>query len=532
MLDYLVFRKLGLILAETCVLVACVLLAFFPRMQRSPVLSWDAYLIVQNALIIALVFQFFFHLRDVYAPPKGQSMGPFVLCEGQAFLLASEVLCILYYMFPGLGMEQRPFLLSLGLIAIFLLSWRALLRSYFVSRRPRSNVLVLGTGRLARELVEEVLRHPEYGYRVSGFISDEPGLVGVSIVNPRVLGVYSELSALISKHKIDRIVVEQKDRRGKLPVAELLDLKTQGVTIEDATSFYERISGKIAIENLKPSWMIFNSGFQIFKRQLIQKQLLSVVVSLILIVFFPPIFLLVAILIKLDSPGPIFYRQKRVGQGGRIFTMWKFRSMRKDAESGIGPVWAEENDPRVTRVGRWLRKLRLDELPQLYNIIRGDMTLVGPRPERPNFVDKLEKTIPFFSIRRSVKPGITGWAQINSGYSNTVELTKEKLQHDLFYIKNMSWFLDAFIIFQTIKIVLTGKKTSISPSWETVGARDSSNANIRAVPQEAQTGYRGSTFADLPTQTTPFLWEAISEKLPVGPVNERGERTKAAGHNS
>jgi sugar transferase (PEP-CTERM system associated) len=239
-----------------------------------------------------------------------------------------------------------------------------------------------------------------------------------------------------------------------LPIEELLRLKTQGVAVEDATSLYERITGKIAVENLKPSWMIFNAGFEVSRSMMMQKRVFSIAVSAILLILLSPIILLTMLLIKLDSRGPIFHCQERVGKDGKAFTLWKFRSMRADAEKQTGPVWSEPGDRRVTRVGKILRRTRLDEVPQLFNILRGDMSMVGPRPERPHFVKELATMIPFYHLRHAVKPGITGWAQINYEYGNSVRDAVEKLQYDLFYIKHMSWVLDSVIVLQTIKTVL------------------------------------------------------------------------------
>jgi sugar transferase (PEP-CTERM system associated) len=347
------------------------------------------------------------------------------------------------------------FAISLVLISVFLILWHTLLRLYFGIRTPRSNVLVLGTGRLARELVSEILRHPELGMGICGFVDDNPDLLGKSIVNPRVIGLCADLASVVAKNKVDRVVVELQDRRGRLPIEHLLQLKTRGVAIEEATSLYERISGKIAIENLKPSWMIFNAGFQVSRTALFQKRFLSIAVSVVLLILLFPLALLIMALIKLDSAGPVFFRQDRVGQNGKIFTLWKFRSMRADAEKETGPVWATPGtDSRVTRIGKILRRTRLDEVPQLINVLRGDMSMVGPRPERPHFVKELASMIPFYQIRHAVKPGVTGWAQINYEYGSSVRDAVEKLQYDLFYIKHMSWLLDTVIVFETIKTVL------------------------------------------------------------------------------
>ena len=242
-----------------------------------------------------------------------------------------------------------------------------------------------------------------------------------------------------------------------MPIEDLLNLKTRGVAVEEATGLYERITGKIALENLKPSWMIFNPGFEVSKSMLLRKRLLSLIVSVLLLAIFSPVILLLLLLIKLDSSGPVFHKQERVGQNGRVFTLWKFRSMHRDAERDTGPVWAVEGDSRVTRIGRFLRRTRLDELPQIYNVLRGDMSLVGPRPERPKFVQELSEQIPYYHLRHAVKPGVTGWAQINCEYGNSVKGAVEKLQYDLFYIKNLSMLLDFLVVFETIKTVLVRK---------------------------------------------------------------------------
>jgi len=410
--------------------------------------------IIQRALICAIVFQSSLHLRDVYDFRKGLPLPRFALQLGQALGLASLLLWALYRMFPSLEVKYDVFALSLIFCSAFLLAWHTLLRAVNTFRRPASDVLILGTGAMARKLAKEVLRHPEYGLGVRGFASDDPELVGKSIVNPTVLGTYLDLPKIVSEHRIDRIVVAVEDRRGKLPVEELLNLKLQGIAIEDDSSFYERVCGKLSIEHLKPEWMIFNSGFNRHRRQMFFKQLLSVAVSIFLLILILPILPLIMLLIKLDSPGPIFYCQKRVGRDGRIFTLWKFRSMHEDAECNSGAVWAADDDPRVTRVGKYLRRLRLDESPQLLNIFRGDMTLVGPRPERPAIFAELRQNISEYALRHTVVPGVTGWAQINYAYANSIEHSIEKLQYDLFYVKNMSWVLDSIILFQTIKTVL------------------------------------------------------------------------------
>jgi sugar transferase (PEP-CTERM system associated) len=454
LLRYLAFRKFGAVVVENVLLVCCVLDAVHIRLREWPLSPKNYPSFLFRAFVIAVVFQLFLHFRDVYDFRKTLSFAQFFVRLAQAIGMASGVLTLVWYVFEDLYVGRGILLISIILISIFLTVWHTLLRVWVGVRAPRSNVLVLGTGRLARELVTEILRHPELGIGVTGFVDDNPALVGVSVVNPKVIGLYKELPRIVAETKVDRIVVELQDRRGRLPIEELLTLKTQGVAIEDATSLYERITGKIAIENLKPSWMIFNAGFEVSRNVLLQKRVISLLVSSILLILCSPVILLVMALIKLSSRGPIFYGQERVGQDGHVFTLWKFRSMSEDAEKGTGPVWASEHDPRVTPVGRILRRTRLDELPQLINVFRGDMSLVGPRPERPHFVKELSAMIPFYHLRHAVKPGVTGWAQINYGYGNSVRDAVEKLQYDLFYIKHMSALLDFLIGFETVKTVL------------------------------------------------------------------------------
>jgi sugar transferase (PEP-CTERM system associated) len=454
---YLALRRFGAVFLETLLLICCVLAAYYIRIHELS-LSWTGYdQVLPKAILIAIVFQLSLHLNDIYGFRGARPSKEYAVRLSHALIMAAGALCALYYLAPGLIVGRGVFFISLILSSIFLVFWHTMLRLYLGKRTPRTNLLVLGTSNLAREAVREILRHPELGIKVVGFVDDNPQLVGVSIVNPKVVGLYEDLPRLVTTNEVDRIIVGLKDRRGKLPIKELLDLKTRGVAIEDVTAFYERVAGKIPVENLKPSWMVFNSGFGVSKGMLLKKRILSLLISSALLVLMSPVMLLLMIMIKLDSRGSVFYRQERVGQDGKPFMLVKFRSMHKNAESQSGPVWSKENDDRVTRVGRFMRQMRLDELPQFFNVFRGDMSLVGPRPERPHFVQQLAEAIPFYHMRHVVKPGITGWAQINYGYASSLENTVEKLQYDLFYIKNMSCVLDGLIMLETVKTVLVEK---------------------------------------------------------------------------
>jgi sugar transferase (PEP-CTERM system associated) len=256
---------------------------------------------------------------------------------------------------------------------------------------------------------------------------------------------------------IDRIVVAMEERRGRLPVDLLLSLKNRGVQVQDGNDVYESITGKVPIESIRLSWLLFSPGFQASRLFLIYKRSASVLISIVGLLLSAPFLPLVILAIKLSSPGRVLYWQNRVGRDDRVFRCYKFRTMRSDAEAISGPTWAEDDDPRVTPVGRLLRKTRIDEIPQLLNVLKGDMSLVGPRPERPEFVAALNKKIPYYHLRHSVRPGITGWAQILYKYGSSVEDAKEKLRYDLYYIKNTSVGLDLLIFLNTIKIVLVGR---------------------------------------------------------------------------
>ncbi len=454
MLRFFIFRKFGTVLFEYLMLTGLILGSSLLYLKSPFFQHPNPSLAALKALLIALIFQIFLHLCDAYDFRKPRLPSIDIVRVAKALLLASLALWCAYLLFPRILVGHGTFICILVVSSVFLMTWHALLRFYFKVRHPRSNIVLLGTGRLARDLVREIIRRPELGIGVSGFLGDDPALVGVSIVNPKVIGLYKDLSQIIAEKKVNRVVVELQDRRGQLPIDELLKLKTNCIGVEEATSLYECVTGKIAVENLKPSWMIFNPGFDISKRHIAAKQILSVLLTLMILFILAPVILVVMVLIKLDSPGPIFFKQERVGLDGKAFTLWKFRSMCWDAERETGPVWAIKDDPRVTRLGRFLRRSRLDEVPQLYNILRGDMSLIGPRPERPNFVNELSQTTPYYKIRHTVRLGLTGWAQINYQYANSIEDSLEKLQYDLFYIKHMSIVLDMIIAFETIKIIL------------------------------------------------------------------------------
>ncbi|MGB3562085.1 MAG: TIGR03013 family XrtA/PEP-CTERM system glycosyltransferase [Thermoanaerobaculia bacterium] len=377
---------------------------------------------------------------------------------GRSLGLASVVLLALYYVtFGALTTGRGVFAVAMVVTAVLLTSWRLLLGWLLKSSANSDRVMIIGTDECAIDLAREVLQRKHLGFHIVGFVGDDPRLLGRSLINPRVLGTTGEVYALARQYDARRIVVAQRDLRGKLDMDQLLECKTSGILVEQGTDYYERITGKIMLEGLTRSWLIFSRGFVVSKSTLEAKLLSDSVVAAIGLVLALPLMLLTAIAIRLDSPGPVFFRQERVGKEGKIFTLWKFRSMRVDSEADGEPRWATEKDPRVTRVGRLIRKLRIDELPQLLNVLVGDMSLVGPRPERKPFVDRLAEMSPFYAQRHVVRPGLTGWAQIRAPYAASYEDSVEKLKYDLYYVKNLSFWLDASILISTVRIVLFGR---------------------------------------------------------------------------
>jgi len=322
--------------------------------------------------------------------------------------------------------------------------------------KDQERVLVVGTAQAGITLVRELLVRPELNLKVVGFLDEKGENIGKSLVNPSIIGAVSQVSDIVNEKGVSRVILSLNERRGCTPVEQLLQLKFSGVQVEDAHSVYEKLTGKILLTNLAPSWLFLSAGFRKSRSLLIAKRCIDVAVSLIGIVLGLPLIGLVALAIWLETGFPVLFRQQRVGLGQRPFTILKFRSMYQNAEAG-GASWAVNKDPRITRVGHLLRKFRLDELPQLFNVWRGEMSLVGPRPEQTQLCEMLQKSIPMFWRRHSVRPGITGWAQVKYHYVSTIEETERKLEYDLYYIKNLSLKLDLEIILATFKVILFGR---------------------------------------------------------------------------
>jgi sugar transferase (PEP-CTERM system associated) len=407
--------------------------------------------------LVTVVCQLCLYYNDFYDLTLVQSNRELVVRLLQAVGAASIVLAALYFTIPALMIGDGIFVSALFVFLVGILGWRLLFNRLTHAATLQERILVVGTGETARKVARQILAQRDFPYAVVGFIDDDASRIGERIVNPAIIGTPADIPRLIARREIDRIVVGLSDRRGKLPVEELLHAKMAGIRVEDATTTYERVTGKILIDDLRPSWLIFSDGFRVSRATRWTKRTIDLMLSSVMAVATSPLMVLTAIAIWLESGRPVVYRQERVGENGRAFTLCKFRSMRTDAEKAGTPLWATDGDERITRVGRFIRTTRLDELPQLWNVIRGDMSFVGPRPERPYFVAELAREIPFYQQRHAVKPGITGWAQVKYRYGASLEDAMEKLRYDLYYIKHLSIVFDLTIVFDTVKVVLFRK---------------------------------------------------------------------------
>jgi len=359
-----------------------------------------------------------------------------------SFILAGLVFC-----FARFEIGANVLVCGVAILAITLLAWRRAYEWIIGLSMFRERVYVLGSGARAQALTRILRTRLDAGMEVVEGASEEAP-------DGQLERFAADLRAFCKPNPgIDRVVVAMEDRRGSMPVRELLDLRLCGVVIEDASSLLERLSGKLPLGELNPSTLIFTQGFNVKTSQQIVRRLVSFVVSFIGLTICLPFIPFIILAVRLSSPGPIFFGQMRVGLFGRPFTVYKFRTMCQDAEVK-GAVWATKNDPRVTSLGRFMRKTRLDEIPQLWNVLRGEMAFVGPRPERPEFVQWLKKEIPFYELRHMIRPGITGWAQVRYQYGATLEETKQKLEYDLYYVKHLSLGLDLLIMFETVKTIV------------------------------------------------------------------------------
>ena len=451
-------RSVALIAFETLLIVAAVVVSAWIRLGRG---VWSLFTFEGSlkVFLIAVVCQLCLYLGDLYDLRSIKDRRDLFVRAVRALALTSFVLAGVYYWLPSLMIGRGVFVLASFLVITVVTGWRLAFEWLSRSLGPRERLLLVGVNAAAIGLVRELFdRRHDLGVEIVGFVDADPARVGSPVLNPGVIGTIDEIPAIVRARSVDRVVVSLADARGKLPMDKLLEMRLDGVRFDHLASVYEEVQGKIAVENLRPSWLIFSTGFRKTAALRGLKRAFDLTVASVGVVLALPLMGLIAVALKLSSRGPVFYHQERVGLQGRTFTVHKFRSMRPDAEAVTGAVWASKaGDGRVTPIGGFLRRARLDELPQLWNVLKGDMSMVGPRPERPEFIQRLSSVIPFYGQRHVVRPGITGWAQVQYTYGASVEDAFEKLQYDLYYVKNMSIALDLFILFSTVKTVLLSR---------------------------------------------------------------------------
>jgi sugar transferase (PEP-CTERM system associated) len=462
---YFPARTVFLGVSESCLVALAVVAAPIARLGPSDATLMLAYeqgvvkIVVASAAFITCMYYFDLYNSSILSNRREVSSRLIAVLGTACILLA-----FIYYVYPALELGRGIFAIGCLLVAVALLLWRKLFAAINSQPQFAERALILGDSPLALSILRELHSRPELGLRVVSHVLTDGDGTGQVNGDRREAAEESlesiaceELSRAVKTHRVNRIVVAMRDRRGKMPVELLLSLKSRGVLIQDGTDLYETVTGKVPIESLRLGWLLFSPGFHLSRLLMIYKRLASMLISIVGLLLSLPLLPFIAVAIKLTSRGPVFYRQKRVGRDGTVFYCYKFRTMCADAEADSGPTWAGDDDPRITRVGRFLRMSRLDEIPQLWNVLKGDMSLIGPRPERPEFVERLTQDIPYYHLRHTVRPGITGWAQVRYRYGSSIEDAKEKLRYDLFYIKNMSPGLDFLILFDTTKTILMGR---------------------------------------------------------------------------
>jgi len=452
-------RIFWLILADAAILYGGVMLAMYLRLGFSgsefELNNKNGWMKIALASAVGLLILYFYDLYDYIVMTNRREL---MLRLVQALGIAWALLAVLFYFVPQLLLGRGVSVISVPLVLGLLLGWRVFIHSLTGHPEIGEKILVVGTGKAALDTAEAVWERRDAGYRIVGFVSENGAKPREKLGRSEILGRAIDLEAVIRNEKVDRVVIAVRERRGAFPTEALLKMSLAGdISIEECTSFFERITGKVHVDMLRPSWLIFAGRRRDSRIKVVFRELMHRTLALIGLVLSLPLAILTAILIKLESRGPVFYRQERVGKNGRVFDLIKFRSMKTDAEADGTPIWAATNDERATRIGKIIRVLRIDEIPQFWNIIKGEMNFVGPRPERPHFVKQLAEEIPFYEHRHLVAPGLTGWAQIKYAYGASVSDAIQKLQYDLYYIKNQSLTFDMVIVFDTVKTVLFGR---------------------------------------------------------------------------
>jgi len=454
--QYFPVRNILFFLLEGCVIFSCFLLSTVLLNFSSS--YWFDLMLVLRILLITAILQACLFYNDLYDFNIASQIPEITIRLLQSLGVASILLAGIYFLFPLADVDQKIYILSIFFLIFFVMFWR--IGYLYILNKGMFNhrIIILGSSQLAKDIYEKITNTIDCGYTVCAVIPDDQDMETDKLSENLVMAQKDKTLCEVSEtYGINKIIVALKEKRGRFPTQELIQCRTKGIDVISGSSFYEMLTGKVLVREIEPSWLIFSKGFQKSWLKAGMKRIEDIILSSILLTLLSPLLLMVAILVKMDSKGPVLFAQDRVGSGKKEYMMHKFRSMVQDAEKLTGPVWAGDNDNRITRVGRVIRKYRIDELPQLWEVLIGTMSLVGPRPERKYFTDKLEKEIPFYAQRFNVKPGLTGWAQVCYDYGATVEDAVEKLNYELFYIKNMSFALDVVILLKTVKIVLFGK---------------------------------------------------------------------------
>ncbi|HEX3745479.1 MAG TPA: sugar transferase [Bryobacteraceae bacterium] len=445
-----------LLISEILLITSAFIVAVYLTLDVSPWvnLMYDGGMMHLIPVLITILVGM--HFNDLYSQFYVKSrivlLQQLCLVMGGAFVVQG----LLSYIVPDLRVSAHVMAVGSALAVVVIYFWRVLFSTFAISVMGRNSLLMVGGSPLLEDIAAHIQEHPELGLEVAGYV-DDAHQPGDALRGAKVLGTLPQLREIVQATNPSRIVVGMSERRNRMPVAELLELRFSGRIIEEAAAAFERVCGRVCLKELRPSQLIYSGELGPRPQNLIVQTVSNRIIAAVGLVVASPIMAITALAVKFSSPGPILYRQVRVGMDDVPFTVYKFRSMRVDAEATTGAVTASKDDPRVTRVGRIIRKIRFDELPQLYNTLKGDMSIVGPRPERPEFVRELSLKIPYYRQRHCVRPGITGWAQVNFKYGETLEDTITKLEYDLYYIKNMSLSLDTYIIFHTVKTMLLSR---------------------------------------------------------------------------
>ena len=447
---------LALLVSEVLLVTSAFVFATYVVLEVDPTifLLYDGGLFRISLVLLSIIVGLHFH--DLYSQIHVKSRVVLVqqlcLVMGVAFLTQG----LIAYADASLRVPIRVMVMGSALAVVAIFFWRVLFSAFALQVVGRDRMLLVGGSPLLEDIGQFIADHPESGLEVAGYLDDRHQ-TGTPLPGGKVLGAMESLADIVRATQPHRIVVGMFERRNRMPVSELLELRFAGNVIEEVANTYERVCGRVCLKEIRPSQLIFSGELGPRPQNLLYQRISNVIVAVIGIVLSFPLMVLTALAVRLSSPGPVLYRQARVGLDDSLFTVYKFRSMRVDAEAATGAVWAQKDDPRVTPVGRIIRRIRFDELPQLFNVLKGEMSIVGPRPERPEFVKALSEQIPYYRQRHCVRPGITGWAQVNYKYGDTLEDTITKLEYDLYYIKNMSMALDNYIIFHTLKAMLLSR---------------------------------------------------------------------------